>query len=174
MKLLAHCLVLCGLAFSHAASAADNENVSIEWVNPDEYRDIRPANQSKSSFRDSVFANIQKFVEIRLMPNLPEGYHLTLTVTDVDLAGEVWPSMMVGLKGSSDIRLIKDIDSPRIAFSYRLKNQDGEVIAEGEEDIRDMGFMQGSTGLSRSDTLKYEKKLLRDWFYTAFEEFIVK
>ena len=149
-------------------------SLKLEWKNPEKFRDIRPANQSRQSFREEVFSQLQKYIELRLVNRLADGYSLHLTVTDLDLAGEVWPAMMVGLNGGSDVRLIKQIDSPRMAFDFQLLDASGQVVLEGSEDIRDMSFMDRGSLVRDTDPLRYEKNLLRVWFDKALAAYIQK
>ena len=94
-----------------------------------------------------------------------------MTVTNVDLAGQVWPSQFVGFGsgGGSDVRIIKRIDIPRMTFSYSLTNADGQVILSGEDvKLKDMDFMDSTIRRNRTESLTYEKAMLNDWFADTF------
>ena len=50
-----------------------------------------------------------------------------------------------------------------------LRDADGNVIAEGSRELRDLAFMQrGPAGMS-SDSLRYEKQLIDDWLRRDIE-----
>lgn len=142
--------------------------VEVEWSNPSDYTDIRPANQSRSRFRETTFKHLEKHLE-KLAARLPEGQRLKLTVTNLDLAGQVWPGHMMGLGLSSDVRLINRVDIPRMNFSYELLDGSGAIIRTGEEKLKDMSFQDRAVGRYRNQTLRYEKTMLKDWFVRNFE-----
>ena len=144
------------------------KRVEVEWINPSDYTDIRPANQSRNRFRETTFKHLEKHLE-ELAARLPAGQRLKLTVTNLDLAGQVWPGHMMGLGLSSDVRLIKRVDIPRINFSYELLDGSGAMIRTGEEKLKDMSFQDRAAARYRNQTLRYEKTMLRDWFVSNFE-----
>ena len=90
---------------------------------------------------------------------IPAGRKLTMTFTDIDLAGEYEP-----WRGGqwSDVRIIKDIYSPRFVFSYKLTDAAGAVLKEDKVDLRDLTFMMRVT-ISRNEPLRFEKDILADW-----------
>jgi len=102
--------------------AQSDSTVTINWVNPEDYTDVRAANESRTRFRNRVFNRLDEYFN-ELAEDLPKGHTMELTVNDLDLAGQVWPAHFVGLGHSTgDVRLIKQVDIPRIKFSYVLKN----------------------------------------------------
>lgn len=137
------------------------KTVQVEWQDPDSYRDVRAQMGSNQSFRENVFKQLEKHLH-KVTKKLPEGQVLHLTVTDVDLAGQVWPGSFYGLNSANDVRIVKAVDFPRIRFNYQLKEHD-VVVKEGEENIKDMSFQQRSNRLFKSDPLRYEKALLERW-----------
>ncbi|MCY7294664.1 DUF3016 domain-containing protein [Alteromonas sp. a30] len=161
--------LLCGLSLSFLTQAADNTQekpagrATIEWQNPDEYVDVRPSNQSKKRFQTSTFNKLEAFVE-KLAEALPEGQTLSMTVTNLDLAGHVWPGHMAGMNSTQEIRVIKRVDIPRMYFSYQLFDANGKVIKEGEEELKDMSFQERNIGRIQNDSLRYEKNMLERWF----------
>ena len=71
-------------------------------------------------------------------------------------------------------RVIKDIDIPRINFSYQLVDNSGDVLQEAEVKLKDMSFLSGSSNFYKSDRLRYEKAMLQRWFKKEFQEYIAK
>ena len=67
------------------------------------------------------------------------------------------------------IRVIKNIDIPRIEFFYEYKDANGSVLKSDTVNLKDMSFMTGHNPLFNSDSLKYEKNMLRKWFKKTFE-----
>ena len=102
---------------------------------------------------------------------LPDGQTLKITVTNLDLAGQVWPASFVGLgQSASDVRLIKSIDIPRIAFNYELLNSNDEILKQGEQNLKDMSFQDRHNPFFSSESLRYEKNMLRMWFEDQFRQ----
>ncbi len=99
-----------------------------------------------------------------------------MTVTNLDLAGQVWPASFVGFGHSaSDVRLVKHHDIPRMNFSYKLTEKDGTVVKEGEVKLKDMGFQDHIIRASaRDEPLRYEKNMIKQWFDDEFPKLIVK
>jgi len=90
---------------------------------------------------------------------LKEGQTLSMTITDVDLAGEYEPWRSPDF---DDIRIVKDIYPPRISFSFELKDSEGTVLKSGEEKLVDMSF-QYRVRISSYDDLFYDKEMITDW-----------
>lgn len=166
------------LMFSLTTQAAV---VEIEWVDPSEFTDIKPSNESKKRFQARTFKKIEKYVS-QLAEKLPEEQILKLSVTDLDLAGRVeFASNAVintrggftrlGLGFSNDIRIVDSIDFPRMEFAYELVSNQGDIIVSGEENLKDLNFQyRAGARVRSSDTLRHEKFMIRDWFNQTFEE----
>lgn len=148
---------LLALAFGTGAALAGEAKVT--WQDPDNYTDVQPTNETKAGFQARVFRSLDEAFD-SLAQKLPDGYNLQVTVTDLDLAGQVKPMRS---PGGQDIRVVKDIDWPRISFSYILSDQKGQQVAAGQENLKDMNFRSG-INIDTSDSFYYEKKLLRNWF----------
>lgn len=145
-----------------ADAVASNGKLRVEWQDPDSYRDVRAANGPDKPYRDNVFFQIEKHLT-KITKKLPEGQTLTLTFTDVDLAGQVWPAQFQGMPGTGDVRIVRGINYPRFDFNYSLINTAGNVLKQGEESLKDMSFQQRVNRIFRNDPLRYEKALLERW-----------
>ena len=150
------------LTSMHASAAG---SVKVEWQDPDSYTDIRPVNQTRSSYKRFVFKELEEQLT-ELADDLPDGHTLAMTVTDLDLAGQVWPGNFVGFgqSAASDVRLIRSLYIPRMSFSYTLTDAGGNTVQSAEVKLKDMMFMDRAARGFRSDSLTYEKTMLRDWF----------
>ena len=150
-------------------------DVEITWENPKEFRDVKPTLQSRTKFREQSFSKLEEFIT-ELAEDLPDGQKLTMTVTNLDLAGEVWPSSFVGMgNAGGEVRVVKQIDIPRMTFSYSLIDTKGKVLHSADEvNLKDMSFMDHSTIRFKNDSLKYEKKMIEDWFNDEFPDLIAK
>ncbi|MEP4888431.1 MAG: DUF3016 domain-containing protein [Aliiglaciecola sp.] len=150
-------------------------DVEITWENPKEFRDVKPTLQSRTKFREQTFSHLEEYIN-ELAEDLPDGQKLSITVTDLDLAGEVWPSAFVGMgTGGGEVRVVKQLDIPRMTFSYSLTDTNGVVLHSAEEvKLKDMTFMDNANFLSRNDSLRYEKKMIKEWFKDEFPDLIAK
>lgn len=155
------------VALSMVSVVGQAAQVEVNWQTPEKYTDIRPANQSRSGFHKQVFAQLEKHLN-KLAEALPDDQKLSITVTNVDLAGQVWPASFVGLsRAGGDIRVIKNIDIPRLHFSYTLTAADGTVLQGDEVELKDMSFLDRDLGIRKSDAFRYEKRMLSEWFDDA-------
>ena len=142
-----------------AVGTACAGQVKVSWQEPDNYTDIREGNELRDSFRQGLFRDFEMLFT-DLARKLPDGYVFDVTVTDVDLAGEVngmhwglWP----------DIRVIKALYWPRMSFDYKLTDSTGQMLASGHEDIKDMAFFERGVQY-RLTRFSFEERMLRDWF----------
>lgn len=134
--------------------------VKVAWQEPEKFTDIRPGNEFRSDFQarmikefDSIFADLAK--------KLPDGYQWDVTVTDVDLAGDVRPFFRSSV---NEIRVIKDLYWPRMTFSFELKDGQGKSVVSGTENLKDMNFLMHSNLAGSNNSFRYEEQMLRDWF----------
>jgi hypothetical protein len=171
--------ILSGLIISAVTLGLSNQTlaqakVEIEWDKPEKYRDVRPSNESRKRFMDATFERINKYMN-ELALALPDDQTLLMKVSDLDLAGQVWPASFIGLGNSaSDVRVIKNIDIPRITFSYQLLDESGEVVQQAEVKLKDMSFMERSNRFFKSESLRYEKSMLQRWFNKEFSAYIAQ
>ena len=145
------------------ALAASSE---VTWTDYKSYRDIDSGNDGRKSFRERTFKDFEKHFA-KLAANLPEAQTLKIDVTDVDLAGDT------NAGGINRMRIVKQIFSPRMNFSYQLLDAEGNVIQADDVVIKDMNFMSGSSLKYRNKSLGYEKKMLDDWFDETFNSLII-
>ncbi|MDP4527551.1 DUF3016 domain-containing protein [Alkalimonas delamerensis] len=149
------------LGVSVHALADESSNLSLSFQEPEKFTDIRPANESRARFRERTLAGFERIFQ-EFAAELPEGYRWQVTVTDIDLAGDVNPMYS---RAGQDIRVVKDIYSPRVAFSHELRDAYGAQVAAGDVNLRDMGFMQSPRMVGpRHQELRYEYTMLKRWF----------
>ncbi|MGY0565060.1 MAG: DUF3016 domain-containing protein [Paraglaciecola chathamensis] len=173
MKKLA-VVLLSGVSLMLSAQAYSQGKVEVTWENTEKYTDVRPSNESRKRFKERTFKQLDEYL-VELAEALPEGQTLNMTVTNLDLAGQVWPASFVGIgNGANDVRLIKSIDIPRIAFSFELLGADGTVLQQGEQNLKDMSFQDRHNPFFSSENLRYEKNMLRMWFEEQFEQNLAK
>lgn len=159
--------VICAAALSFQIQAATAEKaatpavVKVNWLNPEKFSDIRPANGSRKAYQERVTTAFEKILG-ELAEKLPAGYSLEISVKDIDLAGDVNPMYRID---NTDIRVIKDIYFPRIKLDYVLFDQNKQPIRqESDVKIKDMGFMTSSHIGNRNREFAYEREMLKKWF----------
>ncbi|MFT4993963.1 MAG: hypothetical protein ACI965_000984 [Paraglaciecola sp.] len=149
-------------------------DVEVTWQEPGNYWDVRPTSGSRSRFRESTFKKLDEYIA-QLAEDLPDGQTLLMTVDNLDLAGQVWPASFVGLGNSgAEVRLIKAMDIPRMSFTYKLLDESGQVVQESAVKLKDMSFLSRSNRFFDSETLRYEKNMIHDWFKDEFSRLMEK
>ena len=154
MKTLAF-LILSTLFIVSTLSAT----VEVIFENPEEYRDIDYGDGNTRRGIKVHLPILEKHILKQGKRFLKEGQTLSMTITDVDLAGEYEPWRSPDF---DDIRIVKDIYPPRISFSFELKDSEGTVLKSGEEKLVDMSF-QYRVRISSYDDLFYDKEMITDW-----------
>jgi hypothetical protein len=162
MKKICIALFLLGTIAGQVAAG----EVKVSWQEPEKFTDIRPSNEIRSDFQSRLFKEFdQIFAE--LAKKLPDGYQWDVTVTDVDLAGDVRPFFH---SSNTEIRVIKELYWPRMSFNFELKDAQGNTVASGKEDVKDMAFLMRTTISSGNNSFQYEEQMLKSWFNTQQKE----
>lgn len=147
--------------FLAVASSSAGE-LKIDWQSPEDYRDADYYYNGSEKSRDIVLTNLEKYFVRTAKSRLPEGTVLEMTVTEVDLAGEFEPWRGPSL---NDVRIVKQLYPARIDFDYKYFAEDGTLIAEGSEQLKDLMIPRSlaATTLGRSENYAYVKTLVSDW-----------
>ena len=160
-------LVLLGLVAPLALRAADvakaPARVEVIFDHPEKFSDVKDGEFGTEKGRDAILDQIREFVIARAEKALPAGQKLTITFTDIDLAGDYEP-----WRGPqfSDVRIVKSIYPPRLTFGFKVTDAAGKTVKEGKEDLRDLAFDMRLT-IDRQDPLRYENDILKDWVHSA-------
>jgi hypothetical protein len=140
----------------------DTSRVTVVFESPEKFTDLKDGmtDFENERGRERFLPFIREHLEKRGAKILPEGQKLTVTFTDIDLAGdfEAWHGMAF-----QDVRIVKSVYVPRLAFSYTLTDAGGQVLKQGERRLIDGGFQMRGTSAFDSDSLRYEKGMLDDW-----------
>ncbi|MCA6216503.1 DUF3016 domain-containing protein [Ideonella sp. B7] len=141
--------------FALATQAALAGSVTVHFLPAEKYSDVHvdgdPAVQ--------LFKPLTQSLE-QLAQRLPADQTLSIDVSDIDLAGDWRP---VGPQGQW-MRVLSSATWPRLTLRYRLSDASGQVLRSGETTLKDMDYQSPPDLFSNSDPLRYEKRLLRDWF----------
>ena len=155
MKNVIRTLAVSGLlALAAGAASAD---VTVNYIQPERFSDL-PFSPWE---REEVLKDLTTHFA-RLGAKLPPGQNLRIEVQDVDLAGRVHPG-----RGARDLRIIKNgAEWPRIDLHYTVESN-GQVLRSGDAQLRDMGFMDRLSRHTDGDSLRYEKRMIDDWFHAT-------
>jgi hypothetical protein len=133
--------------------------VKIEWQDPSSFRDIKTSSGIQSRYQARLFDALTKELDKNAQRVLKDNQTLELVVTDLDLAGDMRPTF--GATSVAELRIVKDLYPPRMAFTYRVL-EGSKVIMIGDEKLIDMNFLH-RVGVSKNETAEYESKMLEDW-----------
>lgn len=154
--------VMIGLALSATVAASPGMQVEVEWKSPENYRDIdHGTTQSKKKFRKRLFDIIERRFEENMEP-FSDKYNLKVTMLDVDLAGQISRGL------TQEIRMVHDHDFPRLHFYIIVENKNGEIVLQGEQNIKERKDKHKSFRMRGSQSEFYlEKDLIDTWFEKA-------
>lgn len=137
------------------AGLAQAATVEVEFVQPEKFADIGTGKDAKEAM-DAMARHLKSLGE----KGLPAQQLLQIRITDVDLAG----AMPQVNPRTDDIRVMgRGADWPRISLSYRLSDG-GKVLAEGEDKLSDMSYLDRKSTVRPDDPVPYENRMLTTWF----------
>ena len=160
-------VTLLGILSALALGAAERRTIAraeVLFFEPQKFTDVKDSYMGEYD-RTTYLDQIRDHFLEKAKYYVPEGHKLSVTFTDIDMAGDFEP-----WRGPrwDDIRVVKDIYPPRMVFSFRLTDAEGNVVKEGRRDLRDMGFMMKITMGFSDDSVRHEKALLDDWLRSEF------
>jgi hypothetical protein len=166
---LAGMMLLTACAAPPAAtdtSAATPKNIRIEYIHPEKFTDVGDRDFPRDSLRNEYLGQLRKHLAQGAARLLPAEQQLTVSITDIDMAGnfEPWRIRLY------DTRIIRDVYPPRIDLRFALTAADGTPLREGERQLRNPAFLMTMQPYFRNDPLRYEKALLDDWLDRELSE----
>ncbi len=148
-------------AFTLAAAAQAAGTVSVSFVQPENFTDVKDSFLSK----DRHLEALKRHLEQAAAPYVVDGQTLKIEVLDVDLAGELRPSAR-----AHDLRVLKgSADWPRIQMRYALEGP-GQTTRSGEARVQDMAYLMQRAYWPSGDALAYERRMLDAWFKAEFKK----
>lgn len=145
-------------------------NVEVQYKDVESYRDFSVSGMSEEKTLPILKRELESVLERLGKKHVPEGYTFKMTITDIDMAGDVQPWRN---RHNDDIRYVESIYPPRIKFDYQLLDNEGNVVAEDSVNYSDIGFLYTNVSISRfNDPFHYEVNLVKDWFRNKFENVI--
>ncbi|MFM9437800.1 Ni/Co efflux regulator RcnB [Janthinobacterium sp. CG_23.3] len=149
-------LAACALALSGGAWAA----VSVSYTQPEKFSDLPFSIAERERILKELSAHF-----LILGKRLPAGQNLNVEVRDIDLAGR---EERTG-RTADEIRVLRGgADWPRISLRYTLESN-GQVLDSGEAKLSDMAYMDKLNRYASGDRLRYEKRMIDDWFAKQFK-----
>lgn len=152
------------LPMTAAASQAQAPVVDVRLDNPAHFTDFRDDRFRGGRPAARLADELREWIEREAPRHLPPGSRLTVTVIDVDMAGEFEPWRSTALM---DVRIVRDIYPSRVTLAFSLADESGKVVRQGERKLVSAmppsAFLRGGDG-----PLQYEKALLRDWLAREF------
>ena len=150
-----------------ALRAAPAAPVSVVFDHPEKFVDVRDTWSDHDNERgiERYLPPLREHLEKVAARRLPAGQQLTITFTDLDLAGDFEPWRGINFH---DIRIVKDLYPPRVDLEFKLIDADGKVVSEGKRQLRDLGYLT-SMAMPTSDPLRYDKEMLNDWLRQEFK-----
>jgi len=154
MKNVIRTLAVSGLLALAAGSAS--ADVTVNYIEQERFSDLPFTPWERESVLKELTGHFAK-----LGAKLPPGQNLRIDVRDVDLAGREYPG-----RGARDLRIVKNgAEWPRIDLRYTIESN-GQVVRSGDAQLRDMSFMDRTNRSTGSDFLRFEKRMIDDWFYS--------
>ena len=143
---------LAGLLALGAGAAS--AGVTVNFVESDKFADLPFTPWERKEVLDDLakhFADLGK--------SLPPGQDLAVEVTEIDLAGREYPG-----RSGRELRVLKGgADWPMMTLRYSL-SANGQVLTSGDAKLSDMNYMGRISRYSDGDRLRYEKRMVEDWF----------
>jgi hypothetical protein len=163
LRLFSAALGLVAAGALRAETVSTASRVDVVFDHPENFRDVKDSENPTDRGRDAILSNIRDFLVRKATPLLPAGDTLTMTFSDIDLAGEFEP-----WRGAQwdEVRIVKDVYPPAFKFTFTVRDASGRVVKQGTEDIRDLDF-QVRLVVDTSDPLRYEKDILSDWVHSS-------
>jgi len=163
MKRSSILIALAGLA-SLAAGAQAPPVVETRFENPRRFTDFRVDRWRDPRQTQALAEELRKWLAHEGPNFLPAGTKLTVTITDVDMAGEFesWRG-----PNAYDIRIVREMYPSRVSLAFSLADADGKVLQEGERKLVS-GFLFNGSLQGGDGPLRFEKVLLRDWMAREF------
>ncbi|HWA08678.1 MAG TPA: DUF3016 domain-containing protein [Opitutaceae bacterium] len=165
MKLKTLGLLFCLLsAFAsgqalRAAPPSAAGRVDVIFFEREKFTDVKDGFLETPKGRDAILDQLKEHIVSEAKWYVPEGWKLTVTITDIDLAGDYEPARGAAFQ---DIRVIREIYPPKIDLAFKLVDPDGNETRHGTRQLTDLDFMNRLT-LDHQDPLRFEKQLLDDW-----------
>ena len=152
MHALLPAAVLC-LAAALPAQASAGQ-VEVSYVKPADFRDAGRGEAERDRTMKTLTQYLRNFAS-----RLPDGQTLRIEVTDIDLAGEVYPN-----RSLTDLRVLRGgADGPHVDLRFTLLDA-SRTLKSGEVRLSDPAYLFGVQRPPIDSDLSHEKRMLKRWF----------
>lgn len=156
---LAMMLPLAAAAASVAGTAAPR--VTVHYQDPHTFAESRNAGFGHRYDHGDYMQRLRAFIVRTATPLLAPGERLSITFTDIQLAGnyEPWRGPLW-----DDVRFMRDIYPPRFKLNFELTGAHGTLLRHGTRELTDLAYLQDTSVMAiDTDPLAYDKAVLRRW-----------
>ncbi|HEY3757846.1 MAG TPA: DUF3016 domain-containing protein [Opitutaceae bacterium] len=151
---------LAAVATVRAAHQPGSQKLTVNYPNWKNYTDIRDSYSPTDSGEMDILSHLKSHLERDAMYAVPDGDHLTITFSDIRIAGDYEPQR----GGNWDsVRFMKSIWAPHFNFTWELADSTGHVVKQGSEHLQDLDYKDDILVTDHSDHLGYEDQMLRNW-----------
>jgi hypothetical protein len=163
LRVIPAMIALAGVAGGLRAAPKEGGTVVVTFDHPEKFTDIKDREDPTDAGEAGILKEIKTYLVDDAGPRLPAGATLSITFTDIRLAGsfEPWHG-----PERSEIRYVRDIYPPFYRFSFVITDGAGKVLRQGKIDHTDLDF-QTRLVLDTNDPLHYEKAYLDEWVRDA-------
>ncbi|HET7535494.1 MAG TPA: DUF3016 domain-containing protein, partial [Candidatus Didemnitutus sp.] len=129
--------VVLGAALRAEENVKAPDQVTVIFSKPENFTDVSERFGDKEFGRDNLLARLKEHLEKKAVSYLQPGQNLTVTFTDIDLAGDFEPWWGVR---SDEIRILREVYPPRMTLNFTLTDADGKIVKQGDRKIMDGAY----------------------------------
>jgi len=139
--------------------------VSVTFDDPAGFAEARERTPHETPAARQAWAQaLASYLAERAAAQLPPEQRLQVHLTDVRRAGRHDPAAR---GGAAAVRLVSELEPPRIDLRFTLRTADGRVLRSGTRQLREPAFLR-KPGRDAADPLRHEKALLDAWLAREF------
>lgn len=164
-------IILVGLAIANiqvVSAETQNGDVKAQVVLVDgkKFRDYELTNYSRSKSLQILEKDFNRVFAKLSSKYLKDGQSISISVTNLDLPGDLRFSVGPNHQG---IRIVRDISPMKLTFDYKVLAKDGSVVSEGEYKIKEFLHLSShSKRLRHRGNLAHFMPSLEKWFKSEF------
>jgi hypothetical protein len=166
VKIVRTSLTVLALGLAVSGAAAQDSRVSVVFTHHEKYTDLKLTCVSGDGEARALMSKLTRFLREAGARRVPEGQRLEITVSNIDMAGEIesWRG-----PGRCDLRIVKDVYPPRIDLQFRLLGAGGAEVRAGTRHLQDSNYLTNAAPVT-ADHLRHEKALLLDWLRSELRD----